>query len=58
MAFQPNARRAAIIVCNFSMPDAAFKSENLVSFSMFQARNFVTVTACSVPVNPTTSRRN
>jgi len=43
MAFQPNARRAAIIVCNFWMPDAAFKSENLVSFSMFQAPSFVTV---------------
>ncbi len=56
--FQPNARRAAIIVYNFRMPYAACKSETLVSFSILQAPNFVTVTACSVPVNPTTSSRN
>ena len=56
--FQPNAQHAAVIVYNFRMPYAACKSETLVSFSMLQAPNFVTVKACSVPVNPTTSPRN
>lgn len=56
--FQSNAQHTAVIVYNFRMPYAACKSETLVSFSMLQAPNFVTITACSVPINETTSHPN
>ena len=49
--FQPNAHHAAVIVYNFRMPDAACKSTTVTSFSILQPPNFVTVTACGVPVN-------
>jgi TonB family protein len=48
--FQPNAQRAAIIVYNFRMPRAACSSKTVLSFSMLQAPNFVTITGCEVPL--------
>jgi TonB family protein len=50
--FRPNAQRAAVIVYNFRMPNAACKSTSIVSFSILQAPNFVTITGCETPINP------
>jgi TonB family protein len=50
--FQPNAQRAAILVYNFRTPHAACNSKTVLSFSMLQAPNFVSITGCEVPVQP------
>ena len=50
--FQRNAQHAAVIVYNFRMPHAACKSQSVVSFSILQAPNFVTITGCEVPIQP------
>jgi TonB family protein len=46
--FQPNARKMAVIVFNFTMPIGACDS----SLFMLQGANFVTIIACPPPVEP------
>ena len=50
--FQPNRKRAAVIVYNFRMAHGACKSQQVLSFSVLQAPNFVTITGCELPVQP------